>query len=240
MELLGQTALVTGASRGLGFALASLLAQRGVNVIVAAREGRSLEAAADRLRGQAAVLAVTADVSEDAERIVAVGVERFGVIDILINNASELGPSPLPSIETLPWTSMERILRVNVTAPLHLMQLVLPGMKSRGAGTIVNVTSDAAVNAYPGWGGYGASKAALEHMSRTLAVELNQPRIRVLTVDPGDMDTEMHRAAEPGADLSALPKPESVAPSIIGLLEDDRVTSGRYQARWQPTPLQPR
>jgi NAD(P)-dependent dehydrogenase (short-subunit alcohol dehydrogenase family) len=171
---------------------------------------------------------VATDISEDAEAVVAAGLASFGSVDILINNASELGPSPMPSLAELPWQAMERILRVNVTAALHLVQLVLPSMLERGHGTIINVSSDAGVNAYPGWGGYGASKAALEHLGRTLAVELDGSGIRVLTVDPGDMDTQMHRDAEPGVDLSHLAKPETVAPALIALLEDDNAV-GRYE-----------
>jgi len=228
MDMKGKTALVTGASRGLGFATAELLARRGANLIVAARHGDELESAALWLRLHTDVVTVPADVSRDAEGIVEAGLARFGRIDVLINNASELGPSPMPRLARLPWQAMERILWVNVTAALHLTQLVLPGMLERRHGTIVNVSSDAGVNAYPGWGGYGASKAALEHMGRTLAVELEGSGIRVLTVDPGDMDTRMHREAEPGVDLSHLAKPETVAPVLVALLEDD-AAAGRYE-----------
>ena len=223
--------MVTGASAGLGYALAELLARNGVDLVLVARREPPLSAAARTLERHTNVVAVAADVSERAEDIVAAGIARFGKIDILINNASELGPSPLPSLADLSWQSLERILRVNVTAALHLTQLVLPGMRERGSGTIVNISSDAGVNAYPGWGGYGASKAALEHLSRTLAVELDGTGIRVLTIDPGDMDTQMHRDAEPGVDLSHLPKPEAVAPAIIGLIEDETIAGGRFEAQ---------
>ena len=228
MDIKGKTALVTGASRGLGFATAELLARRGANLVIAARHADELETAVLWLRQHADVVSVATDISEDAEAVVAAGLASFGSVDILINNASELGPSPMPSLAELPWQAMERILRVNVTAALHLVQLVLPSMLERGHGTIINVSSDAGVNAYPGWGGYGASKAALEHLGRTLAVELDGSGIRVLTVDPGDMDTQMHRDAEPGVDLSHLAKPETVAPALIALLEDDNAV-GRYE-----------
>ena len=232
MELKGKTALVTGASRGLGFAVAGLLAREGANLVIAGRDAAQLERARASLAEHADVVAVAADVSEDAESIVGAGVRRFGAIDILIHNASELGPSPMPSLSDLPWQTMERILRVNVTAPLHVTQLALPGMIARGAGTIVSISSDAGVNAYPGWGGYGASKAALEHLSRTLAVELGEAHgIRVIVIDPGDMDTQMHRLAEPGVDLSHLAKPESVAPAIVELIADDGVRQGRFEAQ---------
>ena len=230
MKLNDSIILITGASSGLGLALAELLAQRGANLVIAARGEAALRSAAARLREHTHVLAIAADVSEDAERIVAEGLARFGRIDALINNASELGPSPMPTLDALDWESFERILRVNAIAPLHLIQLLLPQMRERGAGTIVNISSDAGVNAYPGWGGYGASKAALEHISRTLNAELEGSGIRVLAVDPGDMNTTMHQLAEPGVDLSDLPKPSQVAPAILALLEED-APAGRYQAQ---------
>jgi len=225
------TALVTGASSGLGLALADLLSQRGANLVIAARRADQLERARQTLARRSAVVSVAADVSQDAEAIVDAGIERFGRIDILVNNASELGPSPMPALADLPWQAMERILRVNVIAPLHLIQLVLPRMLENGKGTILNVSSDAGVNAYAGWGGYGASKAALEHLSRVLAVELAGTGIRVLAVDPGDMNTQMHRDAEPGVDLTHLPKAEAVAPALLALIEDDEVGAGRFEAQ---------
>ena len=230
MELQRSVFLVTGASRGLGYEIAQLAARRGARLVIAARDARALGEAAASLRPFTDVVAVAADVSEDAERIVASGVARFGRIDVLINNASELGPSPMPALDALPWEAMERILRVNVVAALHLTQLVLPGMRERRSGVIINISSDAGVNAYPGWGGYGASKAALEHVSRTLVAELEETGVRVLTVDPGDMDSQMHRLAEPGVDLSHLPHPRMVAPAIVTLLERD-AAPGRYQAQ---------
>src|ERR1700736_1108543 len=230
MELKGSTVLLTGASHGLGYETAELLARRGARVAIVARGSEQLESAAARLRELTDVASIAADVSEEAERIVAATVARFGPIDVLVNNASELGPSPMPPLDLLPWQVFERIIRVNAIAPLHLAQLVLPAMRQR-RGTILNVTSDAGVNAYPGWGGYGASKAALEHLSRTLIAELEGTGVRVLLVDPGDMNTEMHRLAEPGVNLSHLPHPKEVAPALVSLLEDDAFTAGRYQAQ---------
>ena len=163
------------------------------------------------------------------EKLVELGLTRFGQIDVLINNASELGPSPMPELERLEPQAFVDTLNVNVVAPLRLIQLVLPGMRARREGLIVNVTSDAGVQAYPTWGGYGASKAALEHLSRVLAAEVEGTGIRVYVVDPGDMDTAMHRAAEPGVDLSHLPKPEDVAPAFVTLL-DETAESGRFEA----------
>ena len=229
MNLQDSTVLITGASRGLGFEVAQLLARRKAKLIVVARDGAALEAAAAELRKHTDVYAFAGDVSEDAEDIVAAGTARFGAINVLINNASELGPSPMPALDALPWQAFERILRVNAVAPLHLIQLALPQMRRNG-GTIINISSDAGVAAYPGWGGYGASKAALEHLSRTLAAELAGDPVRVLVIDPGDMNTEMHRLAEPGNNLSHLPHPSQVAPAIVALLENP-TEAGRYQAQ---------
>jgi NAD(P)-dependent dehydrogenase (short-subunit alcohol dehydrogenase family) len=229
MNLQNSVALITGASRGLGFEVATLLARRQAKLIIVARDGQALEAAAAELRKHTDAYAFAGDVSEDAEDIVAAGTARFGHIDILINNASELGPSPMPALDSLAWQAFERILRVNLIAPLHLIQLVLPQMRRYG-GTIVNISSDAGVAAYPGWGGYGASKAALEHLSRTLAAEVADDPVRVLVVDPGDMNTTMHRLAEPGVDLSHLPLPSAVAPTFVALLENP-TSIGRYQAQ---------
>ena len=183
----GAFILITGASKGLGLALARLYARRGDRLVINARREGELRDAERELAKWTDVLAVPGDVSEIAERIAERSLARFGRVDVLINNASELGPSPMPLLIEHSWQSLERIFRVNVIAPIHLMQLLRPS-------TIVNITSDTAKNAYPHWGGYGASKAALEHVSRTLAAELEG--VRVLVIDPGDMNTEMHRLAE--------------------------------------------
>jgi NAD(P)-dependent dehydrogenase (short-subunit alcohol dehydrogenase family) len=190
--------LITGASQGLGLETARLLKHH--RLVLVARTQSKLEAV-----GLDAQL-IAADVGQDAERIASLA----GPIDVLINNASALGPM-LP-LKDYPWQELEAVLRTNVLAPLHLTQLLLPGLK-----TLVNITSDAGVNAYPTWGGYGLSKAALEHQTRTFAEE--NPGLRVLLVDPSDMNTEMHRQAEPGVDLSHLPGPERIAPSLVELLE---------------------
>ena len=230
MELTKRVAIITGASRGLGFEIAKAYAARGIRLIIAARGEEALSSAETELAKQTEVVALAVDVSQDAERLVQTGLDRFGRIDVLVNNASELGPSPMPALEAYPWEELERVFRVNVLAPLHLTQLVLPGMKERGEGVIINVSSDAGVEAYPGWGGYGSSKAALEHVSRTLATELENSGVRVYAVDPGDMNTEMHRLAEPGVDLSDLPDPSASAPAFVSLVEDEPA-SGRYQAQ---------
>ena len=228
---MARQALITGASRGLGLEIARAYAARGAKLVIAARGQEALDAAAAELRALTDVVALAVDVSEDAERLVEAGTQAFGRIDVLVNNASELGPSPMPALADYPWQALERVLRVNVLAPLHLAQLVLPGMKERGEGVIINVSSDAGVEAYPGWGGYGASKAALEHISRTLAAELEGTGVRVYCVDPGDMNTEMHRLAEPGVDLSGLPGPEVAAPAFVRLVEDETAPFARVKAQ---------
>src|SRR5918911_2856045 len=232
MSTTTQVAIITGASRGLGLEVARLYARRGMRLVLTARGAEPLQRAADELGLVTQVLAMPGDVAdpEHAARLVAAALDRFGRIDILINNASELGPSPMPELERLPIEAFEDVLRVNVVAPLRLTQLVLPGMRARGSGLIVNVTSDAGVQAYSTWGGYGASKAALEHLSRVLAAELGGSGVRVVVVDPGDMDTAMHRAAEPGVDLSHLPGPAAVAPAFVQLL-DDGAPFGRFEAK---------
>lgn len=206
-----KTVLITGASQGLGRALARQLASRGFRLVLNARRPEPLQEIAWEL----GALAIPGDVSEVAEEIVA----RAGRVDVLINNASELGPLPMPRLEDYPWDALLHVFKVNAVAPLHLTQLVLPQMKVRGEGLILNISSDAATNAYPGWGGYGASKAALEHISRTLAVELEGSGVRVEIVDPGEMATQMHRDAINGGDVSHLPSPESAAPSIVSLID---------------------
>ncbi|HEY7064851.1 MAG TPA: SDR family oxidoreductase [Chloroflexota bacterium] len=225
--------LITGASQGLGRELVRLLARRGDRLVLTARGSEALAAAADELRASTDVLALPGDVADrtHAERLVRTALERFGRIDVLINNASTIGPSPMPPLATYPLEAIADVLQTNVVAPLRLIQLVLPGMQARGAGLIVNVTSDAGVQAYPGWGGYGMSKAALEHLSRVLAAELEGSGIRVYVVDPGDMNTQMHRDAEPGVDISYLPGPEAVAPSIVALLEQETAPFGRFEAQ---------
>ncbi len=233
MDIHDTVALVTGASRGLGLEIARLFAQRGARLILTARTPAPLDAAAAALRRHTQVLALAGDVADPthATRLVRAGLDHFGRIDVLINNSSALGPSPMPPLESYPLDRFDEVLRVNVGAPLRLAQLVLPGMKARRDGVIINVTSDAGVAAYAGWGGYGASKAALEHLSRVLAAELEGSGVRVYVVDPGDMNTQMHREAEPGVDLSHLPGPEVSAPAFLRLVEAERAPSGPFEAQ---------
>jgi len=212
--------------------VARAYAHRGLRLILTARRTDALQLAAEELAPTTEVVAMAGDVGDPAhaERLVRAGLDRFGRIDVLVNNASELGPSPMPELEKLNTQVFAEVLRVNVVGPLKLIQLVLPPMRARRDGLIINVTSDAGVQAYPTWGGYGASKAALEHLSRVLAAELEGSGVRVYVVDPGDMDTAMHRAAEPGIDLSYLPAPASVAPAFVRLLDTDAV-AGRFEAQ---------
>lgn len=230
MNLKGRVAVITGASRGLGREVARLFAERGARLVLVARGELALRQAAEELSKTTEVLAVAADVGEEAERIAEMAFDRFGQVDVLVNNASEIGLSPMPPLEAYPWETLLRLFRINAVAPLHLTQLLLPQMKARGEGVIINVTSDAGVQAYPGWGGYGASKAALEHLSLVLGAELKPSGVRVYIVDPGDMNTEMHRQAEPGVDLSHLPAPSLPAPAFVALVEHETAPYGRFEA----------
>src|SRR3954471_5508685 len=208
-----RTALITGASRGLGRALATALSDRGWRLVVDGRDAARLHAAAS----SGLVIAVPGDVADPGHR--AALAEAVGPrLDLLVNNASELGPSPLPALADLCADDLRRVLDVNVVAPLALVQAVLPALRA-ASGTVVDITSDAAVEAYAGWGGYGASKAALDQLTAVLAVE--NPDLRVYAVDPGDMATEMHQAAFPGEDISDRPAPESVVPGLLALLDGD-------------------
>jgi NAD(P)-dependent dehydrogenase (short-subunit alcohol dehydrogenase family) len=229
MNTTNRVNLITGASRGLGRELATILARRGDRLVLTARRAKALAETVHELRAETEVVALAGDVADRAHtrRLFELGLERFGRIDVLVNNASTIGPSPMPTLEEYPLDAYGEVMRLNVGAPLHLIQLALPGMRQRGTGAIVNVSSDAAVNAYPGWGGYGASKAALEHLSRVLAIELEGSGVRVYVVDPGDMDTELHRLAEPGVDLSHLPGPAGPAREIVRILDEERAPFAR-------------
>ena len=230
MTLLGRVALITGASRGLGREIARLYARRGARLVLVARGEAALRDIATELSGTTEVLVLAADVGKEAEQIAGTALQRFGRVDVLINNASEIGPTPMPLLEVYPWDALLRVFRVNAVTPLHLTQLLLPQMKSRHQGVIINVTSDAGLQAYPGWGGYGASKAALEHLSRVLAAEIADSGVRLYVVDPGDMNTEMHRQAEPGVELSHLPGPDVSAMAFLHLVEEETVPFGRFEA----------
>ena len=215
------TALVTGAGRGLGLALAHALLSRGWSVVVDARRTAHLAAALP------AALVLPGDVTDPAHRdALASAVSRLGRLDLLVNNASDLGPSPLPRLADVPLAAVRRVHETNVLAPLALTQTFLPLLRA-SRGTILNISSDAAVEAYEGWGAYGSSKAALDQLTAVLAVE--EPGLAVYSVDPGDMRTEMHQAAFPGEDISDRPEPEAVVPALLRLIAT-RPPSGRVRA----------
>jgi NAD(P)-dependent dehydrogenase (short-subunit alcohol dehydrogenase family) len=218
-------AIITGASRGLGRALAEDLITRGWQVIVDGRDASALDAACDDLGSRA--IAIPGDVTDSWHRAELVrAAESIGGLDLLVNNASALGPSPQPRLRDYPIDVFESIYQVNVLAPLALVQATLPLLAASG-GAIIIVTSDAAVEPYEGWGGYGSSKAAHEQLSHELAAE--EPDVRVWWFDPGDMRTQMHQEAFPGEDISDRPLPETVVPAVIDLL-DRRPASGRVRA----------
>jgi NAD(P)-dependent dehydrogenase (short-subunit alcohol dehydrogenase family) len=228
-----RVAVITGASRGLGLALARALADRGWTLVVDARGVEALKAARDDLAGRTDVVAIPGDVANEGhlEALVAAAHEH-GRLDLLVNNASLLGPSPQPRLDEYPIDQLEDVYRVNVFAPLRLIQLALPLLRA-GNGRILNITSDAGVEGYEGWGGYGSSKAALEQLSNILAAE--HPDLKVYWVDPGDMNTQMHQEAYPGEDISDRPPPEESVPGLLRLIDGDP-QSGRYRAK-DMTPL---
>ncbi|HET7480867.1 MAG TPA: SDR family NAD(P)-dependent oxidoreductase [Rubrobacteraceae bacterium] len=222
-----RTALVTGASRGLGLALARRLAADGWNLIIDARGAEALEAVRAELADLTNVTAIPGDVT-DAEhrRKLAEAAREAGGLDVVVNNASILGPSPQPNLLDYPLDVLEEVYRANTVAPLAVIQALKDVLKP-GA-RILNITSDAAVEPYPGWGGYGSSKAALEQISNILAAE--NPELRVYHVDPGDMRTQLHQEAFPDEDISDRPLPDESVPGLLALISDD-LPSGRYQAR---------
>lgn len=223
------TAIITGASRGLGLALARALAERNWNLVLDARGGDALQTVAEELSATTEVVAVTGDVADDAHRQQLVEAARaMGGPDLLVNNASLLGPSPQPNLADYPLDTFRSVYEVNVTAPLALIQRALPLLSQSPQGAVLNVTSDAGVEGYEGWGGYGSSKAALEQLSKVLAAE--HPDLKVWWVDPGDMNTQMQQEAFPDEDVSDRPPPEESVPGILRLI-DEACPSGRYQAR---------
>jgi NAD(P)-dependent dehydrogenase (short-subunit alcohol dehydrogenase family) len=220
-------ALVTGASRGLGRALAGGLAAAGYTLIIDARDGQALARAAAAIRAGtpgAEVTALPGDITDPAHRDALR--EAAGELDLLVNNAGTLGAAPLPALADYPLEELRAAFEANVIAPIALTQLFLPVLRERGGG-VLNITSDAGVEPYAGWGGYGAAKAALEQASNVLAAE--ETAIRVWWVDPGDLRTQMHQAAFPDEDISDRPLPESVVPAFVRLVTE-RLPSGRYRA----------
>jgi len=220
-------ALITGASRGLGLALAQALAKKGWALIVDARHEGALEQARQQLSAYTRVAAIPGDVVDASHRqALAQAAVSFGGVDVLVNNASLLGPSPQPALLDYPLDALENVYRVNVFAPLAILQALRPYLKPEAR--IINISSDAGVEPYEGWGGYGSSKAALEHLSAIFAEE--NPHWRVYWVDPGDMRTQMHQEAFPDEDISDRPLPETSVPGFLALI-DGGLPSGRYKAR---------
>jgi NAD(P)-dependent dehydrogenase (short-subunit alcohol dehydrogenase family) len=221
------TALITGASRGLGLALARALAEEGWTLIIDARGEDALERARAELSERTRVVAIPGDVSDPEHRAaLADAVRKVGGLDALVNNASILGPSPQPALLDYPLAVLEEVYRTNTISPLALVQVFRNELKQDAR--VINVTSDAAVEPYEGWGGYGSSKAALEQLSNILAAE--NPNLRVYRVDPGDMRTRMHQEAFPDEDISDRPLPEESVPGFLKLIAGD-LPSGRYEAR---------
>jgi NAD(P)-dependent dehydrogenase (short-subunit alcohol dehydrogenase family) len=217
-------ALITGASQGLGRALARSLSTRGWRVVMSGRDAQLLGKLADELP---TAVVLRGDVSDAGHRqALAAAVDAFGRLDLLVNNASALGPSPLPYLSGYPVDALRAVYETNVLAPLALTQLLLPRLRA-GAGVVLNLSSDAAVEPYEGWGGYGSSKAALDQLSAVLAAE--EPLVRVYAVDPGDMRTQMQQDAFPGEDISDRPPPEDSVPGLRALIDGD-LPSGRYRA----------
>jgi NAD(P)-dependent dehydrogenase (short-subunit alcohol dehydrogenase family) len=227
--------LITGASKGLGRALTLAFAEEGAKLAICSRTAKGLSKVKEEAEALGAeVLAVTADISltRDVERFVAMTEEAFGQIDILINNASILGPSPMPLLLDYPEEDFVKVLRVNSMSPFLVTRRVIPGMLQRNQGSIINVTSEAGHVGYAGWGAYGISKFAVEGLTETWADELSSTNVRVNMVDPGEMDTEMHQLAVPDCDYS-LAKPEDVVNVFLYLASDKSlgVTGQRFEAQ---------
>jgi NAD(P)-dependent dehydrogenase (short-subunit alcohol dehydrogenase family) len=229
MTLQGISSLVTGGGRGLGAALARALAARGARVVIAARTAAEVDGVTSQIRaaaGEAHGLVADIGAKHAIYPLVGAACSLVGPIDLLVHNASTLGPTPLRLLLDTDCEDVEKALAVNLVGPLRLTKAVAGSMLLRGRGTVIAVTSDAAVEAYPTWGAYGLSKAALEHMMRTFAVELADSGVRFLIVDPGEMNTRMHAEAMPDVDPSTLADPALVAERIIGLIESEAAPSG--------------
>jgi len=225
----GKAVLITGASRGLGAALAQELAGRGARLMLVARDDRDLAAVGAAVRSAGGTVhAIAADIGskEAIHRVAGTAAAMLGDLDVVVHNAGTLGPVPLRLLADTPCEDLQHALEVNLLGPFRLTKALLGPMLLRGSGLFVHVSSDAAVNAYPRWGAYGVSKAALEHLSRSWASELDGTGVRFVTVDPGEMDTAMHAAAVPDADRSLLRRPADVARALADLLVDPAVVSG--------------
>jgi NAD(P)-dependent dehydrogenase (short-subunit alcohol dehydrogenase family) len=229
MEIDSRAALITGASRGLGRSLAGRLAAAGARVVLVARDAGEVEAAARAIRQKGGVaFALAADVGDKdaAHRIAGQAAALAGAIDLVVHNASTLGPVPLAPLLDTSCEDFERAFEVNVLGPFRLTKLFAGAMALRGTGMVVHITSDASVSAYPGWGAYGVTKAALDHLTRIWAAELESTGVKLLAVDPGEMDTRMHADAMPDADKASLLSADVVADRIVRLVVNGGWTTG--------------
>lgn len=238
MELRGTATLITGASRGLGAALARQLARRGARLVLVAREAAALEALVDEIRAEGGEAhAIAADVGDKnaVYPLAGAAAALVGPLGLVVHNASSLGPLPMPPLLDTACEDLERVLAVNLVGPFRLTKAIAGGMALNGGGLFVFLSSDAATNAYPNWGAYGVSKAALDHLARVWAAELEGTGVRTLIVDPGEMDTSMHANALPDADRAALARPEAVARRLVRLLGDESRPSGARVEAQQTT-----
>src|SRR5258708_6809793 len=230
MQIEGRSALITGGSQGLGAALGRALAREGARVVLVARGAEALARVVDEIRaegGDAHGFAADVGAKEDIHRIAGAAAALVGPIDLLVHNASILGPTPLPLLLDTECEDLAQVLDVNLLGPFRLTRAIVGGMVLRGRGLVLQITSDASVNAYPAWGAYGVSKAALDHLGRSWAAELAGTGVRVLTVDPGEMRTAMHAEAMPEADPAALADPEAVAARLVEIIRGgDALPSG--------------
>lgn len=242
MQLHNLNTLITGGSRGLGRALAEALAAAGARVVLVARNEATLNETVETIRRRGGTAhGIAADVGDKHATYAIAGeaAALVGPIDLMVNNASTLGPTPLPLLLDTECEDLQRVLEVNVVGPFRLTKIIAGSMALRGRGTVVNISSDAAVAAYPTWGAYGASKAALDHLTRIWAAELEGTGVRFLSVDPGEMDTAMHAAAMPDADRRELARPAEVASRVVDMVQrlDDAPTGSRLEApSWQVRP----
>ncbi len=230
MEIKGTTVLITGGSKGLGRAIGVAAARAGARVVLVARGRAELDAAAAEIRafdGKVAIVVQDVGAPEAAPAIAAQAVAEFGRVDVVVHAASTLGPVPMPLVGDTTRGDLERVLAVNVLGPHALTRALLGGMVLAKRGVVVTISSDAAVEAYPRWGAYGAAKAALDHLTRILGAELEGSGVRAFSVDPGEMDTEMHAAALPDTDPATLQRPADVAAQVLALIGDDTVGGGR-------------
>ena len=245
MQLEGRSALITGGSRGLGAALGRALAREGARVVLVARGAEELARVVDGIRaegGEAHGFAADVGAKEDIHRIAGAASALAGPIDLLVHNASTLGPTPLRLLLDTECEDLGQVLDVNLLGPFRLTRALVGGMVLRGRGLVLHVTSDASVNGYPTWGAYGVSKAALDHLGRIWAAELEGTGVRVLTVDPGEMRTAMHAAAMPEADPAALADPALVAGRLVAIIRgaEGIPTGARVEvSRWEPPRLPP-